>query len=80
MMVSPTGQFILPCSCPSFLLVNFISENMGKALELLSKYKQYAEFSHLTSFLSHAANFSFLEFQRRLLRLDFKPIVVLEFY
>ncbi|BES88577.1 T cell activation inhibitor, mitochondrial [Nesidiocoris tenuis] len=43
MMVSPTGQFILPCSCPSFLLVNFISENMGKALELLSKYKQEKE-------------------------------------
>uniref|UniRef100_A0A0A9Z0P0 T-cell activation inhibitor, mitochondrial n=2 Tax=Lygus hesperus TaxID=30085 RepID=A0A0A9Z0P0_LYGHE len=38
MMLSPTGQFILPCSCPSFLLVSFISENMGRALELIDKY------------------------------------------
>ncbi|KAF6215017.1 hypothetical protein GE061_009765 [Apolygus lucorum] len=38
MMLSPTGQFILPCSCPSFLLVSFISENMGRASELINKY------------------------------------------
>ncbi|CAH1395835.1 unnamed protein product [Nezara viridula] len=39
MMVSPTGQFILPCSCPAFLIVNFISENINIATELLDKYQ-----------------------------------------
>lgn len=33
LMISPTGQIILPSTCPCFLLVDFISNNMEKALE-----------------------------------------------
>ncbi|KAG8233413.1 hypothetical protein J437_LFUL013407 [Ladona fulva] len=39
LMLSPTGQFIVPASCPAFLLVNFISENLMKAMELLHTYQ-----------------------------------------
>ncbi|XP_075212221.1 T-cell activation inhibitor, mitochondrial-like isoform X1 [Lycorma delicatula] len=39
LMVSPTGQFIVPASCPSFLLVNFITEHLGQASEFLQQYK-----------------------------------------
>lgn len=38
LMLSPTGQFIVPASCPAFLLVHFISENMPKAESLLKQY------------------------------------------
>jgi len=38
LMVSPTGQIIVPSSCPPFLLVNFITENMEEASLKLEKY------------------------------------------
>ncbi|XP_067208840.1 T-cell activation inhibitor, mitochondrial isoform X3 [Linepithema humile] len=38
LMLSPTGQFIVPSSCPSFLLVNFISENLEEATKRLHHY------------------------------------------
>jgi hypothetical protein len=38
LMVSPTGQFIVPASCPAFLLIDFISENMSKAKNLREIY------------------------------------------
>jgi len=41
LMLSPTGQFIVPCSCPSFLIVNFISDNLEKATQLLNEYKSH---------------------------------------
>ncbi|XP_054284196.1 T-cell activation inhibitor, mitochondrial-like [Macrosteles quadrilineatus] len=41
LMVSPTGQFIVPASCPSFLLVNFISENLDNASRLLHHYRSH---------------------------------------
>uniref|UniRef100_A0A1B6DS34 DUF4460 domain-containing protein n=2 Tax=Clastoptera arizonana TaxID=38151 RepID=A0A1B6DS34_9HEMI len=41
LMVSPTGQFIVPASCPSFLLVNFISENLQQAAQLLHHYRTH---------------------------------------
>ncbi|RZF42209.1 hypothetical protein LSTR_LSTR004358 [Laodelphax striatellus] len=41
LMVSPTGQFIVPSSCPSFLLVNFITDNMQQAADLLQQYKSH---------------------------------------
>ncbi|KAL1124255.1 hypothetical protein AAG570_002025 [Ranatra chinensis] len=43
LMVSPTGQFIVPCSCPSFLLVNFITEHLDKAAQLLNEYKSHKQ-------------------------------------
>ncbi|XP_071563157.1 T-cell activation inhibitor, mitochondrial isoform X1 [Temnothorax nylanderi] len=38
LMLSPTGQFIVPSSCPSFLLVNFITENLEEAMKRLYHY------------------------------------------
>ncbi|XP_024086015.1 T-cell activation inhibitor, mitochondrial isoform X2 [Cimex lectularius] len=40
LMLSPMGQFIVPCSCPSTLLVNFITDNMKEATRLLQQYKE----------------------------------------
>lgn len=39
LMVSPTGQFIAPASCPATLLIDFIKENMELAERLLSLYE-----------------------------------------
>ncbi|EEB16765.1 conserved hypothetical protein [Pediculus humanus corporis] len=39
LMVSPTGQIIVPSSCPASILVNFISENLEEANRLLDEYK-----------------------------------------
>ncbi|XP_014475492.1 PREDICTED: T-cell activation inhibitor, mitochondrial isoform X1 [Dinoponera quadriceps] len=38
LMLSPTGQFIVPSSCPSFLLVNFVTENLEEATKRLQHY------------------------------------------
>ncbi|XP_051168686.1 T-cell activation inhibitor, mitochondrial isoform X2 [Leptopilina boulardi] len=38
LMLSPTGQFIVPSSCPSFLLVSFITENLDEATKRLHHY------------------------------------------
>ncbi|KRT81909.1 hypothetical protein AMK59_5031 [Oryctes borbonicus] len=38
LMVSPTGQFIVPSSCPGSLLVNFLSEHMEEAASRLKTY------------------------------------------
>ncbi len=40
LMVSPTGQIIVPASCPVFLLVNFITEKMEDASMKLDQYKR----------------------------------------
>lgn len=40
LMVSPTGQFIVPASCPGFLLVNFISQNLKDADKRMADYKR----------------------------------------
>uniref|UniRef100_A0A161MFN5 T-cell activation inhibitor, mitochondrial isoform x2 n=1 Tax=Triatoma infestans TaxID=30076 RepID=A0A161MFN5_TRIIF len=37
------ASFIVPCSCPSFLIVNFITENLEKANHLLEQYKGHKE-------------------------------------
>lgn len=39
LMLSPTGQFIVPSSCPASLLVSFLSENMSEAEQLLHNYQ-----------------------------------------
>ncbi|XP_042896099.1 T-cell activation inhibitor, mitochondrial [Parasteatoda tepidariorum] len=38
LMLSPTGQFIVPASCPALLLVDFISKNMEEANHRLQLY------------------------------------------
>jgi len=38
LMVSPTGQIIVPSSCPPFLMINFISQHMEEAKEKLDAY------------------------------------------
>ncbi|GFT19659.1 DUF4461 domain-containing protein [Trichonephila clavipes] len=38
LMLSPTGQFIVPASCPAFVLVDFISRNMEAANHRLQMY------------------------------------------
>ncbi|XP_012265325.2 T-cell activation inhibitor, mitochondrial [Athalia rosae] len=40
LMLSPTGQFIVPSSCPSFLLISFISENLVAAAQRLNHYNR----------------------------------------
>ncbi|KAH1005294.1 hypothetical protein HUJ04_006307 [Dendroctonus ponderosae] len=40
MMVSPTGQFIVPSSIPGPLLINFISTNFDDANERIDHYKK----------------------------------------
>ncbi|XP_030567791.1 T-cell activation inhibitor, mitochondrial [Drosophila novamexicana] len=40
LMVSPTGQFITPATCPGSILVDFISQNMQLACERMSKYEK----------------------------------------
>ncbi|KAL0273988.1 UNVERIFIED_CONTAM: hypothetical protein PYX00_006534 [Menopon gallinae] len=39
LMLSPTGQFIVPSSCPAFLLINFITDHLQEAEKLLREYK-----------------------------------------
>lgn len=39
-MVSPTGQFIVPSTCPGSLLVDFITDNLSDAAHRTSVYKQ----------------------------------------
>ncbi|XP_026277751.1 T-cell activation inhibitor, mitochondrial isoform X1 [Frankliniella occidentalis] len=39
LMLSPTGQFIVPSSCPASLLVSFLSEHIPEAERLLSSYQ-----------------------------------------
>lgn len=43
-MLSPTGQFIVPSSCPGFLLVNFITDNLDEATKRLNHYDKYDTF------------------------------------
>ncbi|KAL7732823.1 hypothetical protein ACLKA6_005957 [Drosophila palustris] len=38
LMVSPTGQFITPATCPGAILVDFITQNMKLAHERMAKY------------------------------------------
>ncbi|KAK4879837.1 hypothetical protein RN001_007983 [Aquatica leii] len=40
LMLSPTGQFITPSSCPGFLLVKFITENLTEAAVRIENYKR----------------------------------------
>ncbi|XP_015043211.2 T-cell activation inhibitor, mitochondrial isoform X3 [Drosophila pseudoobscura] len=40
LMVSPTGQFITPATCPGLILVDFISQNMQSSRELMNKYAE----------------------------------------
>ena len=39
MMVSPTGQLIVPSTCPGSILVDFISSNLEKAKERAETYR-----------------------------------------
>lgn len=39
LMLSPTGQFIAPSSCPASLLVSYLSEHMAEAERLLNNYQ-----------------------------------------
>lgn len=38
LMLSPTGQFITPSTCPAAELINFISEHLDEAVVLLTEY------------------------------------------
>lgn len=40
LMLSPTGQFIVPSSCPSILLISFITENLEGATKRLIHYNK----------------------------------------
>lgn len=40
LMLSPTGQFIVPASCPAFLLIDFISKHMAEAQLKMEEYKR----------------------------------------
>ncbi|KAF5308771.1 hypothetical protein FQR65_LT06004 [Abscondita terminalis] len=40
LMLSPTGQFITPSSCPGVLLVKFITENLTEAAVRIENYKR----------------------------------------
>lgn len=48
LMLSPTGQILAPSSCPPWLLVNFITENMDQAKEMISDYQR-----SITTLISH---------------------------
>lgn len=38
LMLSPTGQFIVPASCPACVLVDFISKQLEEASHRLEQY------------------------------------------
>ncbi|ALC43179.1 CG2854 [Drosophila busckii] len=40
LMVSPTGQFITPATCPGTILVDFITQHMKQARERMHKYEE----------------------------------------
>ncbi|XP_073838009.1 T-cell activation inhibitor, mitochondrial [Musca autumnalis] len=40
LMVGPTGQLIMPATCPGFMLVDFITTNMPIAKERMAKYQE----------------------------------------
>ncbi|XP_043269229.1 T-cell activation inhibitor, mitochondrial isoform X2 [Venturia canescens] len=46
LMLSPTGQFIVPSSCPGFLLVTFITENLEEATKRLHHYNNIKHVEH----------------------------------
>lgn len=39
LMLSPTGQFIVPAACPAFLVVNFITQNLAEAENRMQQYQ-----------------------------------------
>ena len=39
LMLSPSGQFITPSSCPISLLVSFITDNLEEARDRLDKHR-----------------------------------------
>lgn len=41
LMLSPTGQILAPSSCPPWLLVNFITENMEEAKKMIKDYERF---------------------------------------
>ena len=43
LMLSPSGQFIVPANCPGFLLAGFISDHLEEARRRLSRVEQEAE-------------------------------------
>lgn len=43
LMLSPSGQFITPSSCPISLLVSFITKNLDNARTLLKQYRNQVE-------------------------------------
>lgn len=48
LMLSPSGQFITPSSCPISLLVNFISDNLVEAANRLTKFNSDMELEKVT--------------------------------
>lgn len=40
-MVSPTGQFITPSSCPADELITYIAKHLDEAMLLLTEYSMY---------------------------------------
>lgn len=50
LMVSPTGQFIVPSSLPGFLLVSFITTHLKDAKEKMVNYKKFVFVFVLSSF------------------------------
>lgn len=39
--VSPTGQFIVPSTCPGTILVDFLASHMNEAAEKSEEYRMY---------------------------------------
>lgn len=39
LMVSPTGQFIAPATCPGSILVDFLTTNMDEAAQKSKEYE-----------------------------------------
>lgn len=43
-MLSPTGQFIAPSSCPGSILVDFLTTHLDEATKLIAEYKKFLFF------------------------------------
>lgn len=43
LMISPTGQIIVPAACPGSIVVDFMSNHLQEASQKADEYKVYVE-------------------------------------
>lgn len=63
-MLSPTGQFIAPSTCPGSILVDFLTNNLEEAAKLIGEYKKWKASLLLSSYNCRGAILNYRFFHR----------------